>query len=185
MERTEPPFREVWKQVPGLEFISVSNRGRVKRLKRLKGGFKEIFLTVFERYRSIVIQIKINKKIHRYSVATLLAKAFYDEDADSSNLKFLDGDKSNITTTNTEYVSSSTGKSLRRISSLHNITKVPNKAVDTYVIRFSRGGKKYRSCYIYDLDQAKQVRDDWIAEIDEKEAKKDKAQKVLNRKYGV
>ena len=179
--RTEPPCRVKWAQVPGMDFLWISNRGEVKRRHMLKNGMKDVPIKRVERHRSIMVLVKIKGKVRQFSVASLLAKAFYDEDADSSNLKFIDGDKSNITTTNTEYVSSSTGRSLQQKPKHRNITY--RKESDGYIVRFMRNGRRYYSKLIYDLDEAIRIRDRVIAKVDAREAKKDKAEKILKRKY--
>ena len=184
IKRTKPPIRVVWKDVPGEGCpLKISNRGDVVRVDRRYNKYREVPLKAHNRNRSVYVLSKIKGKVKQFSVATLLAKAFYDPDATSSNLVFIDGDKTNITTTNTKYVDSSTGSSFRQKPGGHrNIRYI--KRSKAWEVRFCRRGKHYRSGLLYDLDQAIKIRDEWMEEVDSRIAKEDRANKILRRKYG-
>jgi len=112
---TEREDFEEWRAVPGFEgFYDVSNRGRVRSLRRNvphRNGTQSVRgrILALQKNRGGYLAIQLWKSNHmkRPLVHTLVLRAFIGPPPDNHETNHLDGDKTNNHITNLEYVTRS------------------------------------------------------------------------------
>lgn len=96
---------EEWRAIPGYEAIyEVSNQGRVKSLKRKNRRHDRVMKVVADKrgYVSILLEVKGTAK--RHLIHRLVMLAFVGNCPDKLQVNHKDGDKSNNSLENLEYV---------------------------------------------------------------------------------
>ena len=171
---TPKPAREIWKKIPGFKNeFEVSNWGNVRKIKLVNGKLKEYKYKIQNANNKsgspsvhLCNPVEGEKKYSYYYVIGLFMKAFHGVNCTGRNAYFKDGDRTNISTTNVEFVAESvahaqavTNKSNGR-SGERNIYMTKH---GSYIIQFFHNNKTYHAGSAKTLNEAIDIRDYWAS----------------------
>ena len=162
-------MREKWKNIPGYRRdLQVSDLGRLSFVKIINGTHKRFVYKNQVAKNGTTIGVPINNpregvKRTFIGIVTLVVKAFIDESLDSRDVRYKDGDRSNIALSNYSVSTKDVLMSYRFKSDMKYIQKTRN---DTWCVTCVRGRKRYHFGTFKTVEEAKECRSVEVPKLD-------------------